>query len=77
MVDVTEKLPLEQNILEVLLDEQDKVQTPISIALRLVKLLENGNWHLTEKEASKINCDYKFVSDCYRSAVLWADFQTQ
>lgn len=65
-------LPLSEEVVESLTN--NKCQTPLGITLRIVKLLENGNWHLTEQEASKLKLDYKFVADCYRQAVTWSDF---
>lgn len=72
---IIDNLPLSQEIVEALTDAL--CQTPIAIALRTIKLLERNKWHDTEKEASKLCLNYKDVSNFYRSAIIWSDFQDE
>jgi EAL and modified HD-GYP domain-containing signal transduction protein len=73
--EILETLPLEDDVKEALL--KDNAQTPLAIAIRLVKLLERGKWHETELEAKKLGIDYKFLADTYKSAIIWSDFSKQ
>lgn len=74
---VLERLPVSQNIKETLLDSQDKSQTPNSMALRAIKLLESGSWYLAEREADKLQLTAKILDQYYQEAITWSEFFEQ
>jgi len=77
MVQVLDRVPVPDEIIETLLDEHDISQTPISMALRANKLLESGSWHLTEREAQKLRISFKVLSQFYQEAIVWSEFLGQ
>ncbi|QOL24761.1 HDOD domain-containing protein [Thalassotalea sp. LPB0316] len=73
MEQVLERLPMSDDIEQVLLDTDDKLQTPIAMALRSIRHIEQGHWHFTELEAKKMNVSSEFLHRCYQDAVSWAE----
>jgi EAL and modified HD-GYP domain-containing signal transduction protein len=71
---VLERLPVSDEISETLLDSADKSQTPVSMALRAIRLLELGSWHLAEREAEKLRINTKQLDQYYQEAIQWSDF---
>jgi EAL and modified HD-GYP domain-containing signal transduction protein len=74
---VLERLPVSDDIKETLLDSEDKSQTPNSMALRAIKLLESGSWYLAEREADKLQLTAKVLDQYYQEAILWSEFFEQ
>jgi len=70
---VLERLPMSVEIEDVLLDADDKNQTPIALALRSIKFLEKGSWHFTALEAKKLRVSSDFLNECYQEAINWAE----
>jgi EAL and modified HD-GYP domain-containing signal transduction protein len=68
---ILDRLTIEDEICDSLL--KNNSQSHIAIALRVIKYLEKGSWHLTEQEANKLNLDYKSVSLLYNESIQWAD----
>lgn len=77
MTKVLARLPMSEEIESVLLDEDDKNQSPLALALRSIKYLEQGSWHFTELEAKKMRVSSDFLSDTYQKALAWSEqYQT-
>ncbi len=73
MRNITTRLSLDEIICETLLDEEDISQTPISMALRTIRHLENGRWHLSEREALKLRIPIETINQYYQQAIEWAE----
>lgn len=73
MTKVLARLPMSEEIESVLLDEDDKNQSPLALALRSIKYLEQGSWHFTELEAKKMQVSSDFLSDTYQKALAWSE----
>lgn len=73
MHNITERLCLDEAICETLHDEQDTSQSPISMALRTIKYLEQGSWHLSEREALKLRLPIETINRYYQHAITWAE----
>lgn len=73
MESVLSRIPVSEEISEVLLDKDDKCQSTIAISLRVAKLLEQGHWHLTQLESQKLNLEHVLVDKYYTQAIKWAD----
>jgi EAL and modified HD-GYP domain-containing signal transduction protein len=71
---VLDRLPVSDEIKETLLDVADKSQTPISMTLRAIKLLESGSWYLAEREAEKLHLSPKLLDQFYQDAISWSEF---
>lgn len=74
MNDVVDRLPLHETMQDTLLDESNKCQNSLSMALRSVKYIEQGKWYLTEREASKMGISDKVLYNHYREAIEWSEF---
>ena len=73
MTKVLERLPMSSDIEDVLLDEDDKNQSPNALALRSIKFLEQGSWHFTELEAQKMRLNSNFLNHAYQDAIKWSE----
>ena len=73
MYQALERLPVPDEIIETLIDEEDKSQTPLSMTLRSIKLIEQNKWYLSEREAMKMRISTMELNKFYKEAVSWAD----
>lgn len=73
MKTIVARLPVSETIEETLVDEEEISQSFNSIALRAIKLLERGSWHLTKMEADKLRISYDDLSKIYTESIVWAE----
>ncbi|GLX81965.1 hypothetical protein [Thalassotalea eurytherma] len=73
MTKVLERLPMSSDIEDVVLDEDDKNQSPNALALRSIKFLEQGSWHFTELEAQNMRLNANLLNPAYQDAIKWSE----